>query len=120
MAPGAAYDESADWYEQEFLGGQRSKAAEPEAEAEAAEADGNPLSLGRVLRDLLGEGSGTCLEIGCGTGVHAAGVRELGWTPVGVDLSAGMLRHARGRLPLALDDAGQLPFRDAAFPLSSP
>jgi predicted TPR repeat methyltransferase len=37
-----------------------------------------------------------CLEIGCGTGVHAASVRALGWTPIGVDVSAGMLRHARG------------------------
>ncbi|MFE4959707.1 class I SAM-dependent methyltransferase [Streptomyces sp. NPDC056653] len=107
MALRAAYDEIADWYEQEFLGGQRS---------DAAKADGNPLNLGRVLHDLLGEGSGTCLEIGCGTGVHAAGVRELGWTPVGVDLSAGMLRHARGRLPIALADAERLPVQDGSVP----
>ncbi|MGW0824386.1 class I SAM-dependent methyltransferase [Streptomyces sp. NPDC002845] len=105
MAPRAAYDEIADWYEEEFLGGQR---------AGAAREAGNPLNLGRILRDLLGEGSGTCLEIGCGTGVHAAGVRELGWTPVGVDLSSGMLRHARGRLPVALADAGRLPLRDGS------
>ncbi|MEU0074041.1 class I SAM-dependent methyltransferase [Streptomyces sp. NPDC006332] len=107
MALRAAYDEIADWYEEEFLGGQR---------AGAAKADGNPLSLGHVLHDLLGAGSGACLEIGCGTGVHAAGVRELGWTPVGVDLSAGMLRHARGRLPIALADAERLPVRDGSVP----
>jgi SAM-dependent methyltransferase len=105
MAPAAAYDEIADWYEEEFLGGQRAGAG-----------DGNPLGLGRVLGDLLGEGSGICLEIGCGTGVHAARVRELGWTPVGVDLSAGMLRHARGRLPIARADAGRLPIRDGSVP----
>jgi SAM-dependent methyltransferase len=94
MAPTAAYDEIADWYAEEFL----------------------PLDLGGLLRDLLGEGDGICLEIGCGTGVHAARVRELGWTPVGVDLSAGMLRHARGRLPIARADAEHLPIPDDTLP----
>jgi SAM-dependent methyltransferase len=56
------------------------------------------------------------LDLGCGTGVHAARVRELGWDPVGVDLSAGMLRHARGRLPAALADSERLPFADGMFP----
>ncbi|MFC1435094.1 class I SAM-dependent methyltransferase [Streptacidiphilus sp. N1-3] len=97
----AAYDGIADWYEQEFLGGPVT--------------DGSPLSLGPVLRELLGTGSGgTCLELGCGTGVHAAQVRELGWTPVGVDLSGGMLRYADGRLPVARADAARLPFRDGS------
>ena len=72
----AAYDEIADWYEHQFLGDQ---------------SDSDPLGINRALRLLLGSGSGVCLEIGCGTGVHARQVRELGWTPVGVDLSAGML-----------------------------
>src|SRR6266545_4459989 len=87
--PTAAYDEIADWYEQEFLANQQ---------ANDGMADPDPLGINHALRELLGNGSGTCLEIGCGTGVHAATVRKLGWTPVGVDLSAGMLRHARGRL----------------------
>jgi SAM-dependent methyltransferase len=56
------------------------------------------------------------VEIGCGTGVPAATVRNLGWTPVGVDLSAGMLRHALGRLPIAQADAGRLPVRDDSVP----
>src|SRR5574341_2485001 len=99
MTPTAAYDEIADGYEQEFLGSQR---------ARDGIADADPLGINRALRDLLGQGTGTCLEIGCGTGVHAARVRELGWTPVGVDLSAGMLRHARGRLALARADAERL------------
>jgi hypothetical protein len=79
MAPTAAYDEIADWYEQEFPGGQ------PATGKRAGErADADPLGIGRALRRLLGRGSGTCLDIGCGTGVQAATVRELGWTPVGV------------------------------------
>jgi len=107
MAPGAAYDEIADWYEQEFLGGHSTGARTP---------DGSPVDLDGLLRNLLGEGEGICLEAGCGTGVHAAHVRELGWTPIGVDLSAGMLRHARGRLPIAQADAGRLPIQDDSLP----
>jgi SAM-dependent methyltransferase len=101
MAPAAAYDEIADWYEQEFL-------------ANLAGAD--PLGIDAALRSLLGPGSGACLEIGCGTGVRAGPVRELGWTPCGVDISAAMLGHSRGRLRAALADATRLPFRDGCLP----
>jgi SAM-dependent methyltransferase len=104
--PTAAYDEIADWYEQEFLASQQ---------AGAGGADADPLGINRALGDLLRHGGGTCLEIGCGTGVHAARVRERGWTPVGVDLSAGMLRHARGRLAIARADAERLPIRDGSL-----
>jgi len=99
MGSVAAYDGIADWYEQEFLG---------------EGSDGDPLGIGRALRLLLGSGSGVCLEIGCGTGVSARQVRELGWTPLGVDLSAGMLRYARGRLPVAQADAESLSVRGGA------
>lgn len=101
MVRPAAYDQIADWYEEEFL---------------AAQSGQDPLGSRRALRVLLGAGSGLCLEIGCGTGVHAAQVRELGRTPVGVDLSAGMLRHAEGRLPIARADARRLPVRDSCVP----
>jgi SAM-dependent methyltransferase len=111
VAPTAAYDEIADWYEEEFLGGRQAT-----GKSEGGSADADPLGIGRALRHLLGRGSGTCLEIGCGTGVHAARVRELGWTPVGVDISAGMLRHAQGRLAVARADAERLPVRDGAAP----
>jgi ubiquinone/menaquinone biosynthesis C-methylase UbiE len=100
---GAVYDEIANWYEYEFLGTQDQRGADP-------------LEIDHCLRALLGSGSGTCLEIGCGTGVHAATVRELGWTPVGVDVSQGMLRHARGRLAVARADAQRLPFPDSSLP----
>ena len=92
------YDTIADWYETEFL---------------AAQAGGDPIGVHAALRELLVDGDGSlCLEVGCGTGTHAAQVREQGWTPVGVDLSAGMLRHAAGRLPIARGDATRLPVRD--------
>lgn len=88
----AAYDAIADWYETEFL---------------AAQADADPIGTTAALTALLGPApddlSPACLEIGCGTGAHAATVRGLGWTPVGVDLSSGMLAHAAGRLAVAID-----------------
>ncbi|MFG2534904.1 class I SAM-dependent methyltransferase [Streptomyces sp. NPDC048511] len=106
MARAAAYDGIADWYEEEFLGGPAAGAG-----------DGNPLALGGLLDELLGVGGGAvCLEIGCGTGVHATRLRELGWAPVGVDLSGGMLAHALGRLPVARADAAQLPVSDGSLP----
>lgn len=99
----AVYDEIADWYEERFLSDQRTTGHDP-------------LGIDRAVTDLLGGGSGVCLEIGCGTGIHAAHVRQLGWTPVGVDVSGGMLRHARGRLPAAQADARRLPVRDGSVP----
>jgi SAM-dependent methyltransferase len=96
----AAYDGIADWYATQFLPGL---------------AD-DPLHIERSLGLLLGTGRGVCLEVGCGTGAYARPVRELGWTPIGVDLSAGMLRYAAGRLPVARADAGRLPVRTARVP----
>jgi SAM-dependent methyltransferase len=97
---GAPYDAIADWYEDTFLQGQ----------------PGDPLEFDRLVPELIGRGDGVCLEVGCGTGAHAERVRRLGWTPVGVDLSAGMLRRGRGRLPAARADASRLPVPDAAVP----
>jgi SAM-dependent methyltransferase len=99
MGPTAAYDQIADWYEHEFLGGQT----------------GDPIGVDAALRRLLGTGTGTCLEIGCGTGIHAETLRHLGWSPVGVDISEGMLGYARQRLPVARTDAEQLPLADASL-----
>jgi ubiquinone/menaquinone biosynthesis C-methylase UbiE len=98
----AAYDDIADWYEHEFLGTQDARGADP-------------LGIDSCLRDLLGTGSGACLEIGCGTGARAATVRELGWTPLGIDISARMLRYARGRVTVAMADAERLPLRDESL-----
>jgi SAM-dependent methyltransferase len=99
----AAYDEIADWYETQFL---------------AAQAEGDPLGVARALKSLLGTGTGPCLEIGCGTGVRAPVVGALGWRPLGVDISAGMLRWATAgaRLTVIRADVARLPFADRAFP----
>ncbi|OKI75060.1 class I SAM-dependent methyltransferase [Micromonospora sp. CB01531] len=94
----AAYDAIADWYEQ-FV-------TDTSADYQ--------LRVRRQLADLLGNGPGRCLDVCCGTGVHAAELRRLGWQPVGVDLSGGQLRYARTRLPVARGDAARLPVADAS------
>jgi SAM-dependent methyltransferase len=96
------YDAIADWYEDAFL---------------PRQAAGDPLEYDRLVPEILGPGEGPCLEIGCGTGAHSHRLRRLGWTPVGVDLSAGMLRRGRGRLPAARADAERLPVADGAVPV---
>ena len=101
----APYDEIADWYENEFLS-DRSDDGLPISD---------PIGVDASLCDMLGQGTGISLEIGCGTGTHAARIRGLGWSPLGIDVSSGMLRHARTRLPIARADGGALPFGDASF-----
>jgi ubiquinone/menaquinone biosynthesis C-methylase UbiE len=95
----AAYDAIADWYEREFL---------------VTQAE-DPIGISAALATMLGPGRGRCLELGCGTGTRGAEVRTLGWTPLGVDLSEGMLRYARGRLPAVRADAARLPVRDGSM-----
>jgi SAM-dependent methyltransferase len=92
----ARYDGLAEWYEQ-------FRPALPEHELEA-------------LRRLLGRGSGRCLDLGCGTGVPTEVVAELGWSVVGVDISADLLGIARGRgLEVVEAPADALPFEDASY-----
>ncbi len=55
------------------------------------------------------------LDVACGTGDLCRDLAEAGHHPIGVDLSAGMLRHARTTAPLVHADALVLPFPDAAF-----
>lgn len=92
----AAYDAYADWYHDYMSAGPY---------------------LTRVhgmLAHLLGAGRGRCLDVCCGTGAHAPALAGLGFTPVGVDLSRGQLRHARATLPVAAADAAALPVAGAA------
>ncbi|MEV0006140.1 methyltransferase domain-containing protein [Micromonospora sp. NPDC050980] len=96
----ALYDDIADWYE------------------DYATVGSGPYMdrVRSVLAELLGPGPGRCLDLCCGTGAHAAELSRLGWTPIGVDLSAGQLRHARARLPVARADATALPLADGTVP----
>jgi ubiquinone/menaquinone biosynthesis C-methylase UbiE len=100
----ARYDGLADWYDA-FVRGEGSRWTR---------------SAGELIRELLGRGPGRCLDLGCGTGVFVPLLAELGWTVVGVDLSADQLRVARERAgglaeALVQADARSLPFEDRSF-----
>jgi SAM-dependent methyltransferase len=96
MTDAPRYDGLAEWYE-EF------RSTLPEHELDA-------------LRRLLGRGRGRCLDLGCGTGVPTAAVAELGWSVLGVDVSADLLGVARSRgLEVLEAPADALPFEDATF-----
>ena len=99
----AAYDEFADWYN-DFM----------------SPAAGDYLQrVHSAVADLLGPGDATCLDVCCGTGAHTPALTRLGWTPVGVDLSSGQLRHAQAHLPVAVGDAANLPIADASVPAAT-
>ena len=92
MGGTARYDAVADWYDRLVTG------------------TGSPDQL--MVWELLGHGSGRCLDLGCGTGAQAPAVRDLGWTVIGVDVSREQLRIARASnrlVAVACADAAQLP-----------
>jgi ubiquinone/menaquinone biosynthesis C-methylase UbiE len=96
------YDGLADWYDRE-IGGLK----------------GTTTALDTLGR-LVGPGPGTCLDLGCGTGIAIPRLLEQGWRVVGVDLSSDQLRIARQRAGppgavLAAADATALPFADCSF-----
>jgi SAM-dependent methyltransferase len=66
---------------------------------------------------VLGDVNGLdVLELGCGAARWAAALAPLGARPVGLDLSASQLRHARTTgVPLVLANGEQAPFADASF-----
>jgi SAM-dependent methyltransferase len=98
MTRGARYDGIADWYDAEF---------------QPAPLEGETWE---TLRGLLGRGTGSLIDVGCGTGAYAAGLSKLGWDVTGVDLSEDMLRRARAKGVRAVHaDAMSLPFEDASF-----
>jgi SAM-dependent methyltransferase len=69
-----------------------------------------------ALMRLLGTGDGRCLDVGCGTGVATTVAAELGWSVVGVDVSAELLAVAREReLDVVEGSAHELPFEDWSF-----
>jgi demethylmenaquinone methyltransferase/2-methoxy-6-polyprenyl-1,4-benzoquinol methylase len=104
MPPIARYDGLADWYDAFVHGEGREWTARVEV----------------LLRPLLGTGRGRCLDLGCGTGAFLPLIAELGWSPVGVDVSADQLRVARASAgdlveDLVQADAAALPFADGSF-----
>jgi SAM-dependent methyltransferase len=85
-----------------------------------------PEGLHEADARLLGEVRGRdVLEVGCGSAPCARWLAGQGARVVAVDLSAGMLRHARAgaaasgvRVPLAQADAGALPLRGGSFDIA--
>jgi 2-polyprenyl-3-methyl-5-hydroxy-6-metoxy-1,4-benzoquinol methylase len=75
------YDGHAEWYDSTFAG--------------YGDLDREGSSSAHLVR-LLGEGSGWCLDVGCGTGLHSRGIASTGRRVVGLDLSRDQLRVAAG------------------------
>lgn len=96
------YDGIAQWYEERFR-----------AYSDLRE----QTSSSNQLVELLGPGTGVCLDIACGGGLHHAAIASTGRTIVGIDLSADQLGVARrrGLAMLARADAVALPFADGSF-----
>lgn len=76
----------------------------------------------RLLGDVAGK---RVLEVGCGAAAAARWLSTRGAEVAALDLSAGMLRHARVaaeatgvRVPLTQADAAALPYRDMSFDLA--
>jgi demethylmenaquinone methyltransferase / 2-methoxy-6-polyprenyl-1,4-benzoquinol methylase len=62
----------------------------------------------------LARGS-TVLDVACGTGDLCIDLASCAYLPVGIDLSIGMLAHARTSAPLVQTDALAMPFPGASF-----
>ena len=80
---------------------------------------GSQNGSGHAFRDILHllsrfAGPGRLLDVGCATGVFLALVRDAGWEPYGVDISAYAAMHARERLALTNIVEGTLV--EARFP----
>ena len=102
MSQSARYDGLAAWYD-EFV---------RDVGLTAVELD--------VVERLLGVGPGRCVDVGCGTGIAFETLAKLGWSPVGVDVSADQLRLAGKRAAatgaeVVHADAAALPFADETF-----
>ena len=68
----------------------------------------------RSVRLLDQPGSALVADLACGTGDFCGELERAGHRAVGVDFSAGMLRHATTSAPLVRADVLRLPLRDGA------
>ncbi len=68
----------------------------------------------RAVRALGLPAGSRVLDVACGTGDLCRELASAGMSPVGIDLSLGMLRHARTSAPLVQADALRLPVPDGA------
>ena len=55
------------------------------------------------------------VDVACGTGDLCRGLAGAGYVPIGIDLSSGMLRHARTTAPLVQGDALGMPFANTSL-----
>jgi ubiquinone/menaquinone biosynthesis C-methylase UbiE len=62
-----------------------------------------------ALAELLPPGPGNAVDVGCGTGLHAAVLAARRFRVLGLDYSADQLRVARDRLPVVRADGRALP-----------
>lgn len=98
--PKSRYEGLAEWYDNTFSG-----------------YEGGETSSSAQLGSLLRRGSGLCLDVACGTGLHFKAIESTGRKVVGIDISADMLRVASRRSSnLLRSDATRLPFRNDSFP----
>lgn len=96
MSPRARYDEIAEWYDGQV---------------------GEAPWRRTILAEVLGEGTGWCLDVGCGTGRDLAAIAATGRRPVRVELSTNQLSVAATRWDMLVQgDAERLPFLSATFP----
>ena len=68
----------------------------------------------RTVRTLHLPGGSTVLDLACGTGDLCRELTAMGYRPIGMDLSFGMLAAARTDAPLVHADALRLPVADGA------
>lgn len=100
----ARYDGNAEWYDKTFVNYSDVQ---------------SPSSSSSLLARLLGDGSGWCLDIACGTGLHFQAIESTGRTVLGVDISRDQLRIAHRRAAAVVcADASRLPFPADSFATS--
>jgi SAM-dependent methyltransferase len=97
MRSAPRYDGHAQWYDEWRAGNVGANATE--------------------IAQLLGPGTGLCLDLGCGTGLLFPALAGTGRTVVGLDMSADQLRFARRRSRQVIRaDGSVLPFGNGIFP----